>query len=124
MSCIAGTIRTIKGSKVSVTLTFWLDEAKTVARDLSGKTLLMQVRQNQTATPAKEFKTTPGSGEGSLTVGGTDNNEVTVALSSTDNDLAVGSYMWDMMVVTGDGNDEYITPLSLPYTVVDPITEV
>jgi len=124
MSIKAGTLVIAAGKKFTATLTFWLDyPTNSIPRDLSDKSLLMQIKPALNSAAVKELKTTPTSGDGRLTVSGTGHNIVTIALEDNDSDLELGEYTWDMMIVTTDGNDEYITPINLPLQVVQGTSE-
>jgi len=112
-----------KKAKIDFWFECWLDwPTNSVARVLTGKNLLMQIRpKNQQDTISKALATNPTTGQGRLTI--SNSNKVNVFLSSVLNDLPDGDYTWDVMELTEDGNDEYITPINIPLRIGDPTTE-
>ncbi len=88
------------------TLTFFSDEANTVPIDLSGYSVLMQVRKAGKAnTAVLEWTTDPASGEdATITIGGDDNNVITLAQrSGSIMDIDPFNYVYDIQMTSSTG---------------------
>ena len=73
-----------QGADWAMTLSLYTDSDKTTPKDISGYTARMQIRETKSSPTVIKELTTGGSG---ITIGGTDDNEVSLVISSSDTSL-------------------------------------